>query len=97
MEISSINHIWKYRKRKRLGQKRIAYLLGHTCPTQFSKWESGKILPNLENALKLAYILDAPVESLFGDLFSDLRKDVDKKELALFGDTKRSKESNKQF
>lgn len=93
MEISPINHIWKYRKRKRLGQKRIAYLLGHACSTQFSKWESGKILPNLENAFKLAYILDVPVESLFGDLYSDLRKDVEKKERALYGETNRSKES----
>jgi len=95
MEISSLNHIWKYRKRKRLGQKRIAYLLGHTCSTQFSKWERGKILPNLENALKLAYILDVPVESLFRDLYSDLRKDVEKKDRALFGETKRLKESYK--
>ena len=95
MKISSINHIWKYRKRKRLGQKRIAYLLGHACSTQFSKWERGKILPNLENALKLAYILDVPVESIYGDLFRDIRKDVEKKDKALFGETIRSKESYK--
>ncbi len=90
MEINSLNHIWKYRKRKRLGQKRIAYLLGHTCSTQFSKWESGKILPSLENALKLAYILDVPVELIFGNLYRDLGRDVEKKEKALFGGTKRS-------
>lgn len=92
MEISSLNYIWKHRKRKRLGQKRIAYLLGHTCSTQFSKWESGKILPSLENALKLAYILDVPVESLFGDLYSDLRRDVEKRERALSGEMERSKD-----
>lgn len=92
MEINSLNHIWKHRKRKGLGQKRIAYLLGHACATQFSRWERGKKLPNLENALKLAYILDVPVESLFGDLYSDLRRVVEKREQALSGEIKRSKD-----
>lgn len=95
MESYPINHIWKHRKRRRLGQKRIAYLLGHSCSTQFSKWESGKILPSLENALKLAYILDVPVESLFGDLYGGLRRDVEKRERALSGEMERSKDHKK--
>lgn len=92
MEFSSINHIWKYRKRKGLGQKRIAYLLGHASSTQLSKWERGKILPNLENALKLAYILEVPIESLFSDLYTDLGHDVVRKDRTLSGETNRSNE-----
>jgi transcriptional regulator with XRE-family HTH domain len=79
MEETQINYIWKYRKKAGLGQKEIAHLLGCMDHTQFSKWERGEKLPNLENALRLAYILQTPVESLFGDLYRNLSAEIEER------------------
>src|ERR1700739_3330537 len=80
MEEASINYIWKYRKRARLVQKQVAYLLGDTDATQFSKWENGKKLPSLENALKLSCILKTPVEVLFENLYRSVDEEIERKE-----------------
>ena len=90
MKENSINHIWKHRKRAKLGQKNIAYLLGHSGGTEFSKWEAGKRLPNLQNALKLSYIFQTPVESLFSDLYRDLGEEVEERRKSLPKEVKRS-------
>jgi transcriptional regulator with XRE-family HTH domain len=90
MEEPQINYIWKYRKKAGLAQKQVAHLLGCTDHTQFSKWERGEKLPNLQNALRLAFILDTPVESLFGDLYRDLSEEVEEKRKSLPKEVKRS-------
>ncbi len=90
MEEPQINHIWKYRKIARLGQKQVAHLLGCTDHTQFSKWERGEKLPNLQNALKLSNILQTPVESLFGDLYRNLSEEVEERRKSLPKEVKRS-------
>jgi transcriptional regulator with XRE-family HTH domain len=79
MEETQINHIWKYRKIARLGQKQVAHLLGCADHTQFSKWERNEKLPNLQNALRLSYILQTPVESLFGGLYRNLSEEIDER------------------
>ena len=63
-----LNNIWLYRKRARIGQKRIVSMLGHRSHGLFSTWENGERLPSLKNALKLAYILDVPIEKLYEGL-----------------------------
>jgi DNA-binding XRE family transcriptional regulator len=87
---TQINYIWKYRRLARLAQKQIAHLLGCADHTQFSKWERGEKLPNLQNALRLAYILQTPVESLFGGLYRNVGEEVEEKRKSLPKEVKRS-------
>lgn len=90
MEEPQINYIWKHRKRAGLAQKQVAHLLGCADHTQFSKWERSEKLPNLQNALKLSYILQTPLESLFGDLYRNLSEEVEESRKSLPKEMKRS-------
>jgi DNA-binding XRE family transcriptional regulator len=92
MELNSINYIWKHRKRLLLGQKRIAYLLGHSDHKQICKWEKGEVVPSLQNALRLSYILQTPVESLFVDLYRSLGEEVEERQKSIPEEDKRSNE-----
>lgn len=83
MENSEINYIWKHRKRLHLGQRRMAYLLGHSDHKQICKWEKGDVVPNLQNALRLSYILQIPVESLFMELYRDMAEEVEERQKSL--------------
>ncbi|HEX3034683.1 MAG TPA: helix-turn-helix transcriptional regulator [Thermodesulfobacteriota bacterium] len=84
------NYIWKYRKRKKYGQKRIAHLLGHKNSAHLSSWERGRAHPTLQNAIKLALILGAPVEDLFGGLYRNLSREIDKRQGIISGGVERS-------
>ena len=61
----------------------MAYFLGHSTCTQFSRWERGKKLPNLQNALKIAYVLGIPIETIFGDLYRSIGRELEKKQKLL--------------
>lgn len=71
------NRLWRYRKERQLSQRHIARLLGHRTTAQVSRWESGTKIPTLDNALLLAHILEAPVESLFADRAAELQAKID--------------------
>lgn len=68
------------RKRRALGQKQVAHLLGHRTVDQISRYESGSQLPSLKIALKLEIILGVPMRFLFKDLYSQLRSEVSEKQ-----------------
>ena len=70
------NRLWKYRKIINYNQKQIAALLGYEKSSQISNWENGRKLPCLKNALKLAHILEIPVELLFSGLSLDLKEEL---------------------
>jgi len=70
------NRLWLLRKRQGLGQKQVAYLLHHHTADQVSRYEKGLRIPNLETALKLSIIYDAPVRLLFTDLYEELQRDI---------------------
>jgi transcriptional regulator with XRE-family HTH domain len=70
---AATNRLWRYRKERQLSQRHIARLLGHRTGAQVSRWESGKKVPTLDNALLLACVLDTPVESLFAERAAELR------------------------
>ncbi len=61
----------------------MAYLLGHSDHKQFCKWEKGDVVPSLQNALRLSYILQIPVESLFAELYRDLAEEVQERQKPL--------------
>ena len=51
-----LNTLWIARKRVGLGQKTVAQRLGHKTASTISEYETGRIVPNLRTALKLARI-----------------------------------------
>ncbi len=59
-----MNHIKKFRKKKKLSQSDIAKELGIKQNT-FSQWETGRRKPDVMQAIKLADILETTVESLY--------------------------------
>jgi transcriptional regulator with XRE-family HTH domain len=77
------NKIWAYRKRMRLGQKQVAYLMGMKSVAHVSHYEGGLKLPGLKNALKLEAILSVPVSFIFAGLSSQIRREVNSKRMAL--------------
>lgn len=77
------NRLWRHRKIRALTQWQVALLLGHRKAAHVSRWENGKKLPTLPNALMLGYILRAPVEVLFADLAESLGHQVRRREAAL--------------
>ena len=70
------NNIRRYRKLRYLRQRDIAKLLGIKSHNDVYRWERGQKLPSLQNALKLSYILQCPVEVLFFDHYQALRKQI---------------------
>ncbi|MGE5446575.1 MAG: hypothetical protein ACM3SR_18575 [Ignavibacteriales bacterium] len=61
----------------------MAYLLGHFDHKQICKWEKGDVVPNLQNALRLSYILQVPVELLFAELYRNLGEEVEERQKSL--------------
>lgn len=59
------NHLSLVRKKRGLGQKQIAVLLGHQTSNQISRYERGVKLPSFETALKLGIIYQLPAHVLF--------------------------------
>lgn len=70
------NQIRRYRKKRCLRQRDAADLLGLQCTSDLYRWETGRKLPSLLNALKLSAALNCPVELLFLDHFKRIRKDM---------------------
>ena len=58
------NKLSYYRRLRGISQKQLADLIGVT-PGTISHYESGRRLPNIQMALKLAQILEVSVEDLF--------------------------------
>lgn len=51
-----LNNLWISRKHAGLRQKSVARLLGHKSTSVISEYETGKLLPSLSTALKLAVV-----------------------------------------
>ena len=70
------NRFWRARRRRNLGQKHIAYLLGRKNVDQVSRYENGSRLPTLQTALKLEIILGVSVRSLFSGIHAEFRSEI---------------------
>ncbi|SYZ73749.1 hypothetical protein TRIP_C60019 [Candidatus Zixiibacteriota bacterium] len=77
------NQIRRYRRKKHLRLRQVAYLAGLTGRSHISYWENGKKIPTLVNALKLSAIIQCPIEILFSGLFNSVRHEVFLKQQAL--------------
>ena len=61
-------------------QKRVACALGLKKTGMLSRYEHGKRIPSLKNALKLEIVYRTPVAFLFIGLFLELKKEIREKE-----------------
>jgi transcriptional regulator with XRE-family HTH domain len=61
-------------------QRAVAQLLRHRSHAALSSYEHGRVLPTLENALRLEIALRTPVAFLFPELYEELKKELREKE-----------------
>lgn len=65
-ESSTIHYrLWKNRKQAGLTQLQVAKILGLHSPSQVHRWEKGKRLPNLTQAIQLSCLYQRLVNDLF--------------------------------
>src|SRR2546426_11459271 len=72
-----LNGLWIARKKLGLGQKTVARLLGHKTASPISEYETGRLLPSLRTALKLAAIYQTPLPDLYAQLYREIEQEVE--------------------
>jgi transcriptional regulator with XRE-family HTH domain len=70
------NQLVLIRKRMHLSQKRVARAIGLRDASVLSRYESGRALPPLKTALKLAALYDATLSEMFHELSRRCRMQV---------------------
>jgi len=70
------NRLWIARRSVGLGQKNVARLLGHKSTSTISEYETGRLLPSLPTALRLAVVYDRPITDLYPDLYRTIQEEV---------------------
>jgi len=70
------NRLWIARKKAGLAQKSVARLLGHHSKSPISEYETGRLLPSLLTAFKLAYIYDIALHDLYPQLHEKASEEV---------------------
>lgn len=73
---NNLNNLWICRKKVGLPQKSVARLLGHHTTSPISEYETGRWLPNLRTAFKLAAIYNVLPTDLYADLYQDVLAEV---------------------
>ena|SRR5690349_19117093 len=79
------NKLWIARKRAGLGQKSVARLLGHKTTSPISVYETGRLLPGLRTALKLAAIYNTSISELYPSLYREIADEVQSNRPSLSG------------
>jgi transcriptional regulator with XRE-family HTH domain len=69
------NRLWSARKRRGLGQKQIAVLMGKTIE-EVSRYERGVRLPELLTLLSIEIAYGAPLRVLFKELYEQTLQNV---------------------
>jgi DNA-binding XRE family transcriptional regulator len=72
-----LNNLWIARKQAGLGQKSVARRLGHKTASTISEYETGRLLPSLPTALKLAAVYHCPVTELYPELWRQIQAEVE--------------------
>jgi len=73
------NRLRKYRRINELSQLEVARIMEVKGSGGLSRWEHGKVLPNLMNAIKLSVIYHTFTDSMFRDQFDEFRKEYKKR------------------
>jgi transcriptional regulator with XRE-family HTH domain len=74
------NSLWTVRNKMGFSQKSVACSLGLKRTSVLSRYEHGKRVPGLINALKLEIVYRTPVAFLFPDLYLELKRKIRGKE-----------------
>ncbi len=74
------NLLRKYRKVRGLSQKKVAQILGLKSSSRISRWENGKAVPSLSNAMRLAALYRVMVDALFIDNARCFKEEITKVE-----------------
>ena len=74
---TTTNRLWIARKKAAMGQKVVARLLGHRSTSPVSEYETGRLLPSLRTALKLAFIYNTPISELYPALAREVADEID--------------------
>lgn len=77
------NNLEHYRRRMGFSQTAVLHLLGEHQSSRLWKLEAGDSLPTLLTAFKLSAIYRVPVETLYNDLYIDIREQIRKFEAVL--------------
>lgn len=85
------NNLRKYRKVRGLTQRQVAQILGLKSPSMVSRWETGTVLPDLQNLFRLAILYRTMVDALFTDQMHLLRADLFRRERLLKEKSKKIK------
>jgi transcriptional regulator with XRE-family HTH domain len=72
-----LNRLWIARKKAGLPQKAVARLLGYRSTSPISEYETGRLLPNLRTAFKLAIIYNTPLPGLYAPLYQDVAGELE--------------------
>jgi DNA-binding XRE family transcriptional regulator len=70
------NLLWISRKKAGLGQKTVARMLGYKSTSPVSEYETGRLLPGLRTAFKLAILLDRPIKELYAPLYKEVEAEI---------------------
>jgi transcriptional regulator with XRE-family HTH domain len=77
------NRLWYFRKRDRLGQKQLAYLMGHVSAAHVSHYERGTTCPGFRNLIKLEIIFSTSARALFPEITSQIEKEIRRRQRRL--------------
>jgi transcriptional regulator with XRE-family HTH domain len=72
------NRLWKARKRRGLGQKQLAFLIGKSVG-EVSRYERGVRVPELQTILAIEIAYGAPLRILYPDLLEKVLKEMGKR------------------
>lgn len=70
------NQIRRYRMKRCLRQRDVSERMGLKHTIDLYRWETGRNIPSLMNALKLSAALNCPVEILYLDYFKQIQKEM---------------------
>ena len=73
------NRLWAARKELGLTQKEVAIILKRKSPSQVSRWEKGKRIPQTKDLLMLAALYNRFSCDLMHEYYVELRKEVNKR------------------
>ena len=71
------NYLWIARKKAGMGQKSVARLLGYRSVSPVSEYETGRLLPSLPTAFKLAALYNVPVAELYAPLYQEVQAEIE--------------------
>lgn len=71
------NNLKWYRESHGYSPKDVAEMLGHTCTSSISNWETGNVVPSLFIAFKLSRLYRTSPTDLFEDLYKLAVTDLD--------------------